>query len=1039
MEERSATTNVTRMTGSVLNTLGTCTLLVGEKSVGPPSTQKARAIFAFLALHRRTDVSRERLLELFWPDADPDRGRDNLRTALWSIRRCLKSAGVDPDEFISANKSIVRWRADTSVDAEEFELLAAGSSADIGRAMSVYKGDFLEGDYEDWTVAERERLAASFEAVLGKSLEILPDAHVAQQLLARNPYVEEAYATLIEAELRAGRRMAAVAHLERCRSAFREMGTSPSEAFEKKFGTVGLAVNAPPAQFQMPFVGREGELAAIERAIDATGRSRGWLALVHGEAGIGKSTLFATAAQLASARSVRVLDIRCGEGESRMFGPWPAVIEAVTGSDFAALTEAGGASVSEGCADAMAASLTKPSLILVDDAHALRGEALAVLKAVVVALSGRHVCIIGARPEGVLALRALFEDVGFEELTLGPLDRNDLESTFGLLTGEPKSPFFNALFERTGGHPLFLSAMLSMIASSGLVKREGYRWRFASDAATSLGMPAPLRRFIETRMHGCGEDACAVACALALEPEATTDNVIEALAMPDERALDALDVLLSHGLIVEPTSGPQFAFSHDVIREVAATLLNAGRRERLHRAFADQLQRVQARDRSLRLARHLLAAGQPLEAGAAYHDAVLEAIEWSAFGDVVSRAVEGVAAVERLDRTPARDAMLALLKRAESGGLAFGGDPTRAIAPADEAIVYARASGDRHVLTRTLLARAFAAGEAGEIPIQLGDASEAVEIAREFGEDVLLAKALVQRSTASVLLDVAEDAPAALSEAADIAVRHDEWGLAGTALGELVKAHIVVGRFAAALEVSNRELDAARRSDPSVLATAHHYRASLWYVVDRFEEALRELAVAASIMASSAGTPERWGRGGITAPTMLYAVNYQRGLVEARCRRWGAAIECVDAIREGAPRVIASRRYECAYRLLAIDALLGRGGPGDLVAAEELAAPLPADVDSRGIVGWSDSPALARARIAVYRNKEDTADLLRHALASLRRAVVPGPLDVDRWFSVLAETAERAKCHDVANEAKQLTERYLRARRAAAGSLWGGV
>jgi len=1038
MEERSATTNVVRMAGSVLNTLGTCSLQVGETRVGPPSTQKARAIFAFLALHRRTDVSRERLLELFWPDADPDRGRDSLRTALWSIRRCLKSAGVDPDEFISANKSIVRWRADTSVDAEDFEQLAAGSSDDIGRAMSVYKGDFLEGDYEDWTVAERERLAASFEAVLSKSLEILPDAQVAQQLLARNPYVEEAYATLIEAELRAGRRMAAVAHLERCRSAFREMGASPSESFEKKFGTVGLAVNAPPAQFQMPFVGREQELAAIASAIDATGRSNGWLALVNGEAGIGKSTLFAAAAQIASARGVRVLDVRCGEGESRMFGPWPAVVEAVTGSDFAALTEAGGATVPEACADAMAAALTTPSLILADDAHALRGEALAVLKAVVFALADRHVCIIGARPEGTLALRALFEDVGFDELTLGPLDRKSLESSFVLLTGEPKSVVFNALYERTGGHPLFLSAMLSMIASSGLVKREGYRWRFASDVATSLGMPAPLRRFIETRMHACGEDACAVACALALEPEATTDNVIEALAMADERVLDALDVLLSHGLIVEPPSGPQFAFAHDVIGEVAATLLNAGRRERLHRAFADQLQRVQARDRSLRLARHLRAAGRPLEAGASYHDAVLEAIEWSAFGDAVSRAAEGVATLERLDRTPARDAMLALLKRAESGGLALGGDPTRAIAPADEAIVYARASGDRHVLTRTLLARAFAAGEAGEITIQLNDASEAVEIARYLEEDVLLAKALVQRSTASVLLGVAEDAPAALGEAADIAVRHDEWGLAETALGELLKAHIVAGRFADALEASNRGLDAARRSDPSVLATAHHFRASLWYIVDRFEDALSELAAAAFVMSSSAGTPERWGRGGIMAPTMLYAIHYLRGLIETRRHRWGAAIECVAAIREGAPRVIASRRYECAYRLLAIDALLGRGGPGDLSTVENLAASLPADVDSRGIVGWSDSPALARARIAVSGSRQDPTELLNQALASLRIAATPGPLDVDRWFAILAETAERARCREVANEAKQLSERYLKARRAAAGSLWGG-
>jgi len=197
---------------------------------------------------------------------------------------------------------------------------------------------------------------------------------------------------------------------------------------------------------------------------------------------------------------------------------------------------------------------------------------------------------------------------------------------------------------------------------------------------------------------------------------------------------------------------------------------------------------------------------------------------------------------------------------------------------------------------------------------------------------VLLAKALVQRSTASTLLGHADASPPALQEAIEIAVRREEWGLAESALAELVFAHVSRARFADALDAANRCLEAARRSEPSALATAHHNRAALWYAVDRFEDALADLLAAESIMRASVGTPERWGRGGIAGPTMLYAIYYLRGLTQARLGGWESAIECVDVIAKDAARVIASQRYGCAYRLLAIDVLLSRGASGDIAS-----------------------------------------------------------------------------------------------------------
>ena len=63
-----------------------------------------------------------------------------------------------------------------------------------------------------------------------------------------------------------------------------------------------------------PFVGREGELAALTADLDAAA-GRGGVVLVGGEAGIGKTRLAEELAVQATARGALVLWGRCWEGE----------------------------------------------------------------------------------------------------------------------------------------------------------------------------------------------------------------------------------------------------------------------------------------------------------------------------------------------------------------------------------------------------------------------------------------------------------------------------------------------------------------------------------------------------------------------------------------------------------------------------------------------------------------------------------------------------------------------------------------------------
>src|SRR6476646_8895959 len=66
----------------------------GDQEIARFSTQKNAMLLAYLAYYRHQQHPREVLLELLWPDCDPEAGKKRLRTALWSLRRQLEPPGT---------------------------------------------------------------------------------------------------------------------------------------------------------------------------------------------------------------------------------------------------------------------------------------------------------------------------------------------------------------------------------------------------------------------------------------------------------------------------------------------------------------------------------------------------------------------------------------------------------------------------------------------------------------------------------------------------------------------------------------------------------------------------------------------------------------------------------------------------------------------------------------------------------------------------------------------------------------------------------
>lgn len=219
-------------------------------------TRKVKSLFKYLVLNRSRRVSREELMDLFWPDSDPAAASASLRVSLSRLRRALshpRYPGVSP---IASDEGGRVWFLPGDVcelDADRFEdavntgysALKDGNSREAARrfedAVSVYQGDFLEEDlYEDWPAAERERLRLMFlNSLLALAriyLENSPSdferaSAVLLKALAANPFREETYLALMQAYAFRGQAVEALRVFERCKKMLSdEFGVKPSRA-----------------------------------------------------------------------------------------------------------------------------------------------------------------------------------------------------------------------------------------------------------------------------------------------------------------------------------------------------------------------------------------------------------------------------------------------------------------------------------------------------------------------------------------------------------------------------------------------------------------------------------------------------------------------------------------------------------------------------------------------------------------------------------------------------------------------------------------
>lgn len=580
------------------------------------SRRHAAALVKVLALAPGRRLRREQVIDLVWPDEPVEDAVPKLHKAAHFARRAI---GVPGAVVLRVDLVLLCPDIGTTVDVARFSELAGRAlelrDVDAARvALSCCGGELLPDDrYEAWAEEPRDHLRR-------RRLDLLRLAERWAEVVELEPGDEPAHLALMRRHAANGDRHAALRQFERMsRVLRRELGVAPGREAVALRDRL-LAEHDVPRGRDDPLVGRDAELAAVERALAGAAAGRSRVLIVAGAAGVGKSALVA-----AAARRARAAGFRIAQGTSAPIeGAWPyaPVLEALADLcrrhpallDRLPAAHRGeldrvlvGAEASWGGAGShqrlfvAAAELVRLAaaprglVLTVDDVHDADDASLRLLHYIARSTYDRQVCLVLTHRRAPMSdtlvetRRSLLDRHEATAIDLGPLDAADVRALVRRHVPDASSDLVERIAVLGRGIPF---AVLELARRSRLGRQRAQ----ALDTDLIADVPSATREMLQR--------------VAVLGSSFDTDEFVALSGVSEAEAWEHLDTALA-ALVVEPASAG-YRFRHDLLRDALLADLPAHRRRRLHAVAAAHL--VDLRASPARIGHHLLASGAAADA-----------------------------------------------------------------------------------------------------------------------------------------------------------------------------------------------------------------------------------------------------------------------------------------------------------------------------------------------------------------------------------------------------------------------------------------
>ena len=385
-------------------------------------------------------------------------------------------------------------------------------------------------------------------------------------------------------------------------------------------------------EFSTLLIGRERELSALHSALVRARSGTGSLALVSGEAGIGKTSLVRSMLDCLDPDTAIVLTGACFDfSATPPYGPWYELMSTYTPpAGFPELPEfmvdSSALSDLRGQEDLfqqileffISLSTQKPVILVLEDLHWSDDSSLDLLRFVARRLRDHRILLIATfRDDEISREHALFEllphlvrEAQTVRINPSSLSTDEVRQLIPLLYPLPESDMettVSYLDHRAEGNPLFILESLRQLELQGSLRQVSGSWKL--EALDEPTVPDLIQQIVEGRLARVNEATVALVQTASVIGHEVPIAMLNQL-LDDEEIAIALDEAADTWLLALHQTSQRVSFRHALVREAVYENTPYGTRRSIHRRIAE-VNLEQNQPHPDNVAWHLRRAGDP--------------------------------------------------------------------------------------------------------------------------------------------------------------------------------------------------------------------------------------------------------------------------------------------------------------------------------------------------------------------------------------------------------------------------------------------